>query len=682
MKKLCGIAAVWVLLMLAAGAAAEVLITTADGNGADGGVSNDGNQGPSYVLGTATNVQLRRHDGTRAKAVLLRFDLSSVLGEDLSDAVLSITTTSTSNRERTINIYGLKDGEGENWEESTLCYNTAPGLLPANLGYISIDATQWTLLGTIRFAAGPTTNSATVDLSPLLAEDTNGLISLLLYSATSDSSQSWYCAMKEYAPTYPSPTLRFPHALPIGSSYPQPEDQSTVIDTYLPQLCWKNRLIDRYQVWFGAADANELDYQARLSPIAVVNLPDPNQRDVCVDIPSEMLPLAAPQVYTWAVEGYVYPAEDPQHLGEPNQLLTVSVWRFTTKSLPVVANNPADQYKFVGQSASFSAGFQSAAPVTGAVWYKVGTPDTPIDPQTPGVEVTIVDEGSGRYTVTLTLDAVQSADEGAYYCVAQNSSGLSDPTAAAYLILKRMLAHWAFDGDATDETGTYNGTLYGEPNFVVDGSRHALAFDGVNDYVQLPAGFENFRAGITVAMWVNPTTAGNYARFLDLGNGAPSDNIIFTRAGTTTWLHFESFNGTTSGGFVSLGSGTLTENNWQFFAVTVDENGQAVLYKNGFPIASSTIAKPNVVVRANNYIGATNWTSYALYNGLIDDLKIYNYGLSEDAIAQLYADVAGDYCRFRPDYDFNNNCLVDLADFAAVASQWLECGLYPESACP
>ena len=686
MKKKFVMIAVFIMMSLAAVSTAEVTITTAIGNGADGGVSNDGNQGPNVVLGTATNVNLRHYDTVRAKAVILRFDISTVAGDDLSDAVLSITTSSTANRGRTINIYGLIDGPDDLWDESALCYNTAPGLIHEGetgytFAYINIDSSKWSLLGTMPFAAAPATNTGPIDLTSFIAADTNGVISLLLYTSTSDNSQSWYCDMKEYYPTYPMPALTFPHAIPVGSSYPQPEDGSTITDLNLSQLCWKNKWINRYKVWLSPVDANETNYQSLLTPICSFDLADPNLTDLCMDIPAGMLPLENPAVYTWAVEGYVYSESDPGHTGEPNELLTASVWQFFTTDIPALVSSPEDQYKFPGESASFAASFEAISPVTGVTWYKVGDPDTAVNPADSDVTIGIIDEGDNQYTVTLTIDNLEIADDGAYYCIAQNG-GPSKPSEAAYLVIKRMLAHWDFNGDAEDETGVYNGTLMGEPNFVTDGTRQALQFDGVDDYVDLPDGFANFRSGLTFTVWADPLVAANYARFIDLGNGAPSDNIFFTRAGTGSWLHFELYTGTVSGGYVSLGGGTLVQNEWQLLAVTLDETGHAVLYKNGLPIANSTIAIPNVVTRTSNFIGQSNWTADALYNGLIDDMQVYNYTLTEDAIAQMYADAVGDFCRFRPAYDYNNNCIVDLGDLATVATQWLQCGIYPETACP
>ena len=38
-------------------------------------------------------------------------------------------------------------------------------------------------------------------------------------------------------------------------------------------------------------------------------------------------------------------------------------------------------------------------------------------------------------------------------------------------------------------------------------------------------------------------------------------------------------------------------------------------------------------------------------------------------------------CPAYPVADFNKDCLVNLADFAVTASQWLECNLVPQKNC-
>src|SRR5207253_4110470 len=71
--------------------------------------------------------------------------------------------------------------------------------------------------------------------------------------------------------------------------------------------------------------------------------------------------------------------------------------------------------------------------------------------------------------------------------------------------------------------------------------RTAYSFNG--GHVALPGGFGDFSQGLTIEAWVKPTSAGNYARIVDLGNGQASDNIVFMRRGTTNTLSLEVLRG-------------------------------------------------------------------------------------------------------------------------------------------
>jgi hypothetical protein len=93
------------------------------------------------------------------------------------------------------------------------------------------------------------------------------------------------------------------------------------------------------------------------------------------------------------------------------------------------------------------------------------------------------------------------------------------------------------------QQASINGTLFGDPNFVTDGVHTAMEFDGTDDYVQLPAGFDNFRSGLTFTVWAKPAAAASWARFFDFGNGADVNNVFVTRNGTTSNLTFNTSNG-------------------------------------------------------------------------------------------------------------------------------------------
>jgi hypothetical protein len=143
-----------------------------------------------------------------------------------------------------------------------------------------------------------------------------------------------------------------------------------------------------------------------------------------------------------------------------------------------------------------------------------------------------------------------------------------------------------------------------------------------------------FNTGMTFSVWAYPTASSIWARFIDFGNGTPSNNILFARSSTSTTLTLHSYNGTTASTLSATGA--IENNIWQHFAFTIASNGFSKIYKNGVVIASGTLNVPNVVTRNNMYIGRSNWVGDAYYNGSMDDIRLYTTALSDADVLSLY----------------------------------------------
>ena len=85
-----------------------------------------------------------------------------------------------------------------------------------------------------------------------------------------------------------------------------------------------------------------------------------------------------------------------------------------------------------------------------------------------------------------------------------------------------------------------------------------------------------------------------------------------------------------------------------------------------------------MVIGARQNRATVEW----FYVGDMDDFRIYNYPLDGYEVAELYTTLAGgEICVELPMGDFNEDCKVDILDFAVFASQWLECNWVPDGAC-
>ncbi|MEN6309259.1 MAG: LamG-like jellyroll fold domain-containing protein [Anaerohalosphaeraceae bacterium] len=652
-------------------------------------------QADSITLGTHADTYLRDatvrgaldfmdvRGGTYDFGSYMRFDLKSLGAIKITGAQLILINSGTGSANGNIvtgrvALHGLNNVAGntpQDWDETTLSETgTNPagaewtGTVPMNLTtgrLANLDQDDGVAVteslvktGTNYWDPGAWTitlsGQAIVDFLQARAYD-SGLATFILACDDSNNNGGYGVCTKEHATETWRPRLVLEYT-PITTAYlPDPTDGATV-PSYWTELSWRN------------PDPNDpsqpditSDVYLGLDPNTLTLIAD-NTLETKVTIP---FALSAPNTYYWRVD-----CTDPN-----SGLIPGPLWSFTTSAAPEIVANPTDVSAFPGESAVYTSSFTSTSAIVSNKWYKAGEPATEL---VPGANVMIsqtYDSINDVYTSTLTLSNLATANDGQYYCAFGNTGGTTN-SASAKLIIKRLIAQWQFEGDALDVAGIYNGTLTGTPVFETIGKvGQAIIFDGVDDYIDLPDGFSDFSAGMTVTVWSNPSVATNWGRFIDFGNGAGGVNILFTRNGTTNTLRFD-----TDEGFVDA-ENAFTQNEWQMFVVSMTETGEVTLYKNGLPIQTGTVGLPGVVTRTINYIGESNWTSDSLYAGMMDDMRIYNYGITADQVADLYSGVVGTYCRNRPTYDFNSDCQVMLEDFAYLAGYWLDCGFYPVTDC-
>ena len=259
-KKLIWSIALTTLLSTASGVQA-LTITTEDGNGADTYLANDSQQGPD--TNTSAEIRMRAFRqlaDTRSKTGYIRFDLSEAAG-DMSGATLKFEATFLKGGAKGVDVYGLIDGDGDSWDESTITYNTAPGMLPATLGNYAFDVSKVTLLGTIttpaagdpypvRFSSDPTD----LPLTDFLAADTNKLVTFIFIGTNNEGE----IASKEHE-TFVAPTLTLPNTSIGAATNPNPADGAEGVSTDVV-FSWKtgvdpndpnvpNPAITRHNLW-------------------------------------------------------------------------------------------------------------------------------------------------------------------------------------------------------------------------------------------------------------------------------------------------------------------------------------------------------------------------------------------------------------------------------------------------
>ena len=301
MQRTCSIGLA--VLLLIAGSASAITVTTATGNGADTALENDGqsgNHGPASLHGTEASLTVRRFDGTRQKMPYLRFDLTGIEG-DLTKATLTFNITSTANRARVWGVYGLMDETLDNWDEATICYNNAPGLLAAAVAAYTIDTGKMQKLGTMNVGSTAglyTSVPAELNLDSFLAKDTNKLVTFLVIPDTTDTTATWYVSSKESTTPELAPALAVPNAseqvLAAYQPVPAKDAQDVSRDVV---LSWKpGQFAGTHNVYLGSISA-DVDAANVADPRGV--LVSQGQTDATYDPPGH---LTLGQTCYWRVD--------------------------------------------------------------------------------------------------------------------------------------------------------------------------------------------------------------------------------------------------------------------------------------------------------------------------------------------------------------------------------------------
>lgn len=207
----------------------------------------------------------------------------------------------------------------------------------------------------------------------------------------------------------------------------------------------------------------------------------------------------------------------------------------------------------------------------------------------------------------------------------------------------RLAAHWRFD-DASgqrvaDATGHgYDGQIHGNPTWTTGVTGGALQFDGDGDYVDVGTGTEfNITGPITVVAW-----------FRIAGFDKESQTII--SKGDTAWrlqknrrtpsLTFAGFGLKTDDAWgATRGSVKVDDDQWHQ-AVGVYDGARIALYIDGKLDASAPATGSIATNDEPVQIGDNSEEVDRAWHGLIDEVHIYTYALSEAEISALYKETS------------------------------------------
>ena len=193
----------------------------------------------------------------------------------------------------------------------------------------------------------------------------------------------------------------------------------------------------------------------------------------------------------------------------------------------------------------------------------------------------------------------------------------------------------------TDLSGNGNhGTISGASWSVSGKYGGALSFDGVNDLVTTADSASlDLTGGMTLEVWVKPTTLPTDWRTIILKERP--GHLAYALYGNTSGNRPSVEVTTSTGNYETRGNSRLSTGTWSYLAGTYD-GSSLKLYVNGSLVSSRSISGGIFVSTNPLRIGGNSvWGEY--FNGLIDEVRVYNRALTQAEIqADMNTPVASD----------------------------------------
>jgi len=222
---------------------------------------------------------------------------------------------------------------------------------------------------------------------------------------------------------------------------------------------------------------------------------------------------------------------------------------------------------------------------------------------------------------------------------ALNVSEKSTPVTCGASGEKALICQLDFDENLWDTSDDGNHAMmpddaaYSKNTSIVKHGTAALNLTSGNSFVQLPSTIGHHN-NMTICCWARRTNSAlKWERIFDFGNGEGESISLTPYNGSKMELQLKHNDVTDVLEVTSLGLGG------KHVAVTIDgDNAVASIYVNGELKGTGRLTiSPSEINGVCNYIGRSQYNADPLFQGYIDDFRVYNYAMTAEEIASINA---------------------------------------------
>jgi hypothetical protein len=208
----------------------------------------------------------------------------------------------------------------------------------------------------------------------------------------------------------------------------------------------------------------------------------------------------------------------------------------------------------------------------------------------------------------------------------------------------KLVAWWKFDdaegSNAADSSGNnITGALVGGPQLQPANGKigGALAFDGVDDYIECGNNPSvNLTGGVSISSWIKFTRHAKDRKIVSNQDNASGGYKLGVYNDKIEMEIRDSGNSPSTNRFID--GGTLMEPDvWYHVVGTYRQGGSIKTYVNGKLDRESETPAMLAPSGGALKIGREPFSNLYWFDGLMDDLRIYNYPLSQAEITALYS---------------------------------------------